>query len=136
MKHNVAEIIGMKARALKHCTKILGIVDREGKVNIKIGATGLVLPCEKHDAVHTLLQSERAKLIHEINSIEITAGLKRMTPRALPAPVGACSTRICTICGKEFAPKTVRHTVCSDECRAEKGRRYAREYYKRTSAEK
>jgi hypothetical protein len=96
----------------------------------------MVLPCEKYDAVHTLLQSVRARLVHEINSIEITAGLKSSAARALPPPVGACSTKVCVICRKEFAPKNVRHIACSDECRAEKGRRYAREYYKRISIEK
>jgi len=46
-----------------------------------------------------------------------------------PAPENTEKMPACEICGKPVNSK--RQKVCSDECRAEKQRRYARDYYNR-----
>jgi len=52
-------------------------------------------------------------------------------PNIDPAPAQDITTGMpaCEICGKPVSSK--RQKTCSDECRAEKQRRYARDYYNR-----
>lgn len=50
-----------------------------------------------------------------------------------PAPENSEKMPACEICGKPVKAK--RQKVCSDECRAEKQRRYAREYKLRKAKE-
>lgn len=125
MKHSVAEAIGLKARALKHCDKLISRIDKNGRADIKVCGTGVVLPCEKNDAVYTLLQSIRFRLIHEINSIEIVSGVKPATPRSLPAPTGACEEAStmpevqCVVCGKKFVKHHHRQKYCCEDCAKE-----------------
>ena len=128
MKHNIAEIIGRKAKALKHCDKVLAIVDKNGRTDILLGNTGIVLPCEKNDAMHVLLQSIRYKIAYELDSIKITS-----TPtahRALPAPVGACDrpkTHHCVMCGASIVKNSGRHKYCKEcaqKAAAESRRKY------------
>ena len=119
MKHKIAELIGNKARALKHCDKIIAIIDKQGRTDIMLGNTGVVLPCEKNDAIYTLLQSVRFKLAHEINSIEIVSR-SNAPSRMLPAPNGACDDSmqgICESCGCVIT-KTSNHQRFCKECAA------------------
>ena len=119
MKHKMAEIIGNKARALKHCDKVIATIDKQGRTDILLGNTGIVLPCEKNDAIYTLLQSIRFKLVHEINSIEIVSKANS-TARMLPAPTGACDDvmqGICESCGCVIT-KTSNHQKFCKECAA------------------
>lgn len=146
MQRSAAEAIAKKNSALKHCTNLLAHIERYGSVDIKIGATGLVLPCKRGDAVHTLLQSVRFALIHEINSIEIVENA-----RPFVAPYGASEaaeaephphevSRVCPWCGKEFVSAHPTQKYCSHACASEarkkQNREYMREYYRRKSHKK
>lgn len=146
MQRSAAEAIAKKAGALKHCTNLLAHIDRHGGVDIKLGATGLVLPCKRGDAVHTLLQSVRFALIHEINSIEIVENA-----RPFVAPYGASEaaepelhshevSKSCPWCGKEFVSAHPTQKYCSHACASEarkkQNREYMREYYRRKAREK
>jgi hypothetical protein len=146
MQRSAAEAIAKKSSALKHCTNLLAHIERYGSVDIKLGATGLVLPCKRGDAVHTLLQSVRFALIHEINSIEIVENA-----RPFVAPYGASEeveaephphelSRVCAWCGKEFVTshstqKYCSH-VCANEAKKKQNREYMREYCRRKAREK
>lgn len=146
MQRSAAEAIAKKSSALKHCTNLLAHIERYGSVDIKLGATGLVLPCKRGDAVHTLLQSVRFALIHEINSIEIVENA-----RPFVAPYGASEateaephshevSKTCPWCGKEFvsAHPTQKYCshACANEAKKKQNREYMREYYRRKSHEK
>ena len=93
MDKKLAEAIGIKANALKHCDKLLGKIEKDGKVVVIIGATGVSIPVIKGDAVHSRLQSVRYQLMDEINSMEIVSKQKQspifIQQRILPTPVGA-----------------------------------------------
>ena len=131
MKHKMAEIIGNKARALKHCDKVIATVDKQGRTDILLGNTGIVLPCEKNDAIYTLLQSIRFKLVHEINSIEIVSKANS-TARMLPAPTGACDEPIkhtCAICGCEIVKTSNSQKYCK-ECAKQRRADYLRRHKK------
>ena len=137
MKRNIAEIIGGKARALKHCSKVLGIVDKQGKTDILLGNTGIVLPCEKGDAIYTLLQSIRFRLVHEINSIEIVTRPSTGT-RMMIAPSGACDEKppsVCEMCGTTIVKTGSRQRYCK-ECAAKRRQEYYRQYYRQKQAKK
>lgn len=124
MNRFVAEVIGRKSRALKHCDKLLKSIEKEGQAVIKLNATGVSLPCTKGDSLHTLLMVERAKLAHEINIIEIAEESRSVIQ--LPAPVGACDIAKCPICGEDFTKHHGRQKYCSDACQAEARRRRQR----------
>lgn len=136
MQRSAAEAIAKKSGALKHCTNLLAHIERYGSAEIKLGATGLVLPCKKGDAIHTLLQSVRFALIHEINSIEIVENA-----RPFVAPYGASEAagfdeprreikHVCTVCGKEYVPVSSLQKYCCPDCRKEGNRKYMREYWR------
>lgn len=122
MNTSTAEFIGKSSRALKHCDQLLKKIEKTGEASIKLNATGLTLPCRRGDALHTLLMSERARLYHEINSFEVTPKT-RMKIR-LPAPVGACDSVTCPICGKEFTKRHHAQKYCGSDCRAEAVKNY------------
>ncbi len=149
MNAKIATIIGKKAMSLKHCDKILDTVEKKGRVDIMLNNTGVTLPCVKGDALHTLIQSIKYKLVHEINAItvvETAAPVETPAPRVrtIPAPVGACDgskTAVCAKCGKEFtySTKGIRKycsTECHDEVRRERNREFMREYNRKKRAEK
>lgn len=93
MNNEIAEIIGKKARALKHCNKLLKEIDKHGKMEVPLGNTGVVFVVHKNDAIYTRIQSTKFQLLDEINSYEITQreSVQRIMParRTAPAPVGA-----------------------------------------------
>ena len=130
MKPNVAEAIGLKVKALKHCEKIIKTVDKQGRTDILLNNTGVALPVEKNDAIYTLLQSIRFKLVHEINSIEIVSKVKP-EQRMLPAPSGACdevaAVHTCAMCGCAIDKNSNRQKYCK-ECATKVRRDYSRQY--------
>lgn len=137
MKHDVAEMIGRKARALKHCDKIIQTIDKQGRTEILIGNTGVVIPCEKNDAIYTMLQSIRFKLIHEINSMEIVSKVNP-SQRMLPAPSGACDNAmqgICEACGRVIT-KTSNHQRFCKECATARRRESWRRSHQRRNQKK
>ena len=129
MKSAVAEIIGRKARGLKHCDKLIKLINEKGRTEVKLGNTGVTFTVEKGDYMHTLIKSTRSNLEHEINAIEITRGLKEphVTHRAMPAPIGASDTPtnrthvqlVCKHCGGTFTRTGNRQKYCSKRCRCE-----------------
>lgn len=124
MKQLVAEAIGKKARGLKHCEKLLKIINEKGSVELNLGNTGVFFTVTKGDYMHTMISSLKGKLEHEINAIEITSGLKAvkegMRSRTMPAPVGASEIiGTCKHCGATFTKTCNRQVYCSPNCRHE-----------------
>ena len=81
-----AEAIGKKARALKHCDKLLNEIDIHGHTDIILNC-GLRFQCNKGDEIHLKLQTKRIRLFDEINSYVIIAKTAQTKRRA------RCSTR-------------------------------------------
>jgi len=93
MDNITADTIGKKARALKHCEKILNAVDKHGETQIKLNCTGVVFTIRKNDAIYLRVQSTKYALIDEISSYRLTIAAKRKSVRRIsPAPVGAAPT--------------------------------------------
>ena len=135
MKHTVAETIGRKAKALKHCEKLLNTIDKKGESEILLNNTGVALPVKKDDAIYALLQSIRFKLVHEISSIEIVSKVNTAR-RMLPAPYGACdetpSGHTCSVCGNPITKQSNRQKYCS-ECAKRVALERCKEYRRRLS---
>ncbi len=91
MDNVVAENIGKKARALKHCNKVLEKIEKKGSTVITLNCTGVVFTVHKNDALYLQLQATRAQLIQDIGSYEIVQKTMQRTTaqRHAPAPVGA-----------------------------------------------
>ena len=66
-----AEEIGKKARALKHCIKILTNIDKKGSAEIILNCTGVKFVVRKDDAMYLKLSTTRAQLEEEVASYEI-----------------------------------------------------------------
>ena len=66
-----AEDIGKKARALKHCIKVLGTIEKKGSAEIVLNCTGVKLVAHKNDALHLKIATTKAQLEEEIASYEI-----------------------------------------------------------------
>lgn len=66
-----AEDIGKKARALKHCIKVLGTIDKKGSAEIVLNCTGVKFVVHKNDALHLKIATTKAQLEEEIASYEI-----------------------------------------------------------------
>ncbi len=94
MDNRTAEIIGRKAKALKHVTQLIKKIDRVGHVDIKLNCTGATIPCDKEDATYLTLVASKAALAAEIASIEVVnaASLTAPVRRLVPAPSGAAPT--------------------------------------------
>ena len=130
MKFSVAEAIARKTKGLKHCDKLLKSIEKKGNIEIPLSGTGVSLPVAKGDAIHTLLQSIRFGLAHEINTIEI-ANNGVSSKRYAPAPVGAYQpTATCTECGQSFIKHHATQKYCCEDCAASARRKYQRGYAK------
>ena len=66
-----AEAIGKKARALKHCDKLLKKISIHGWAVVTLNSTGLSFVVHRDDAFYLKLMTMRAQLAEEINSYEI-----------------------------------------------------------------
>lgn len=91
MDNITAEMIGRKAKALKHCNRVLSTIDKEGFATIKLNCTGVVFTVYKNDAIYLQLQTTRAQLVQEIGSFEIIQRATSQQKRTAPAPVGAAN---------------------------------------------
>lgn len=83
-----AEDIGRKARALKHCIKVLKTIDKKGSAEIVLNCTGVKLVAHKNDALHLKIATTKAQLEEEIASYEIVraSGLGSTTPTTPSSP--------------------------------------------------
>ena len=83
-----AEDIGRKARALKHCIKVLKTIDKKGSAEIVLNCTGVKLVAHKNDALHLKIATTKAQLEEEIASYEIVraSGLGSTAPTTPSAP--------------------------------------------------
>lgn len=108
MDNITAENIGKKARAFKHCDKLLSTIDKNGQARIKLNCTGVEFVVHKDDAIYLRIQATKFALLDEIRSYEVTRKAEEQIIRhTAPAPVGASET--------ESAPK---HRVVTAEQRA------------------
>ena len=71
MERTSAEEIGKKARALKHCIKVIGKIDKNGSAEIILNSTGVKFVVKKNDALYLKLATTKAQLEEEIKSYEI-----------------------------------------------------------------
>ena len=91
MDNVTAEIISKKARALKHCIKVLSQIEKKGSAVITLNCTGVIFTVQRNDAIYLQLQATKAQLVQDIGSYEIvqkTTQQKTFT-RTAPAPVGS-----------------------------------------------
>ena len=71
MDKYTAETIAKKARALKHCNKLLTEIDKKGSARISLNCTGVEFIVHKDDAVYLKLKTIRAQLTEDIESYNI-----------------------------------------------------------------
>ena len=96
MDNVTAEIIGKKARALKHCDKLLEKIDKQGSAKILLNCTGVEFVVNKGDAIYFSIQKTKYELLYDIRSYEITVRAKeaQTTPYkkiSAVAPSGAAA---------------------------------------------
>lgn len=93
MDNITAENIGKKARAFKHCEKLLATIDKNGQARVKLNCTGVEFVVHKDDAIYCRIQSTKYRLLDEIRSYELTTrsqrAIEQPVHRTAPAPVGA-----------------------------------------------
>ena len=86
-----AEDIGKKARALKHCIKVLGTIEKKGSAEIVLNCTGVKLVAHENDALHLKIATTKAQLEEEIASYEIVRasgmGDTSSSPASSPPPL-------------------------------------------------
>lgn len=93
MDNITAESIGKKARAFKHCEKLLATIDKNGQARVKLNCTGVEFVVHKDDAIYLRIQATKFALLDEIHSYEVTQRATGQTVRrTAPAPVGASDT--------------------------------------------
>lgn len=97
MDNVTAEIIGKKARALKHCDKLLEKIDKNGSAKILLNCTGVEFVVNKGDAIYLSIQKTKYALLYDIRSFEITVRAKQakessFKKTAIPVPAGAAPT--------------------------------------------
>lgn len=71
MDFKSAEIIAKKARALKHCDKILSEVDKKGEALVTLNCTGVQFVVKNGDGMHLRIMTTKAQLIEEIAAYEL-----------------------------------------------------------------
>ena len=76
MDRITAETISRKTKALKHCTKLLAKINKEGQATVRLNCTGVEFIVHKGDAMYLKLATIHAQLTEEIRSYEI---VKRAT---------------------------------------------------------
>ena len=91
MDNLTAEVISKKARALKHCNKVLDTIEKKGSAVITLNCTGIAFTVQKNDAIYLQLQATKAQLVQDIGSYEILkkANQRSAIKRHAPAPIGA-----------------------------------------------
>lgn len=93
MDNITAENIGKKARAFKHCEKLLATIDKNGQARVKLNCTGVEFVVHKDDAIYCRIQRTKYALLDDIRSYELTTrsqrAIEQPVRRTAPAPVGA-----------------------------------------------
>lgn len=93
MDNITAENIGKKAKAFKHCEKLLATIDKNGQASVKLNCTGVEFVVHKGDAIYLRIQATKFALLDEIHSYEVTQhAAQHPIRRTAPAPVGAANT--------------------------------------------
>lgn len=80
MDKMTAEIIGKKAKALKHCDKLLNKIDKYGEAKVLLNCTGVEFLVHKGDAIYLSLQKTKYALLCDIQSYEITVRETKQSP--------------------------------------------------------
>lgn len=70
MENLTAEQIGRKARALKHCVKLIKEIDLKGQAIVTLNCTGVSFTVTKGDAMYFKIAATKANLASEIASYE------------------------------------------------------------------
>lgn len=86
MNKTTAENIGKKARALKHCEKLLNKIDKEGSAKIVLNCTGVEFIVEKNDAIYLTIQKQKYALLCDIQSYQITVRKRAKDTDSNPLP--------------------------------------------------
>ena len=81
-----AEDIGKKARALKHCIKVLGTIEKKGSAEIVLNCTGVKLVAHKNDALHLKIATTKAQNIITKKKDMVAANHVSSKITALPYP--------------------------------------------------
>lgn len=134
MERNIAELIGTKAKALKHCEKLIRKIEKANGEPIKIplSCTGVVLEAREGSPLHLQIKSISAKLAEEINALQISVGLIDMDAHA---------NRQANV-NTEDKPRrqfTNRTVMSEEEIKAHekaKRREYNKRYYEKKKAQK
>lgn len=91
MLQETAERIATKTKALKHCTKLIEKIDREGSAIVKLNCSGVRFVVEKGDPFYLKLVRIKAELAEEIRSFEVvraaTTERQPQIPPVAAAPV-------------------------------------------------
>lgn len=74
MERNFAEIIGTKAKALKHCEKLIRKIEKANgePVKIPLSCTGVMLEAREGSPLYLQIKAISAKLAEEINALQIS----------------------------------------------------------------
>lgn len=128
-----AENIGKKARALKHCDKLLAKIDKNGSAKVLLNCTGVEFIVHKGDAIYLSIQKTKYALVCDIKSYEITVKAKNAakTPihRTAPAPIGAAKD-------EDISMRKDEVSLSPDELRRLKRKEYNHRYYEKMRTKK
>ena len=124
MNTKIAEEIGKKARAYKYAERLIDKVDKQGRVVVKFGNTGIVVPVEKGDVMYTFFQSVKYQMLHEMTALEVSSSqiAPRSERRSLPAPIGAAPAVNCNDAVEEEGQNVDQQKT---------GKAYRQEYYQK-----
>ena len=87
MERIMAEEVGKKAKALKHCIKLLGTIEKKGSAEVVLNCTGVRFTVRSGDAMHLKIATTKAQLEEEIASFEIVrASAVQQEANATPPP--------------------------------------------------
>lgn len=124
MDNITAEMIGKKARALKHCEKLLSKIDKTGSAKVVLNCTGVEFIVHKDDAIYFRIQKTRYELLEDIKSYQL------MKSAAKSIPTRVSPTPICAAEKPSLTPEEMR------EAKKAKAKECQRRYYEKKKAEK
>lgn len=133
MNGMTAEAIARKSRALKHCTKLLDKIDRNGSAKIVLNCTGVEFNVVKGDAIYLRIKTTQAQLTEDILSYDI---IKREAPaiRALSNAAEKVSAAAAVV-APAIKAEVPKRTKLSREEAIARHREYCRNYAARKRAE-
>ena len=71
MDRITAETIARKTKALKHCSKLIAKINKDGQATVRLNCTGVEFVVHKGDAMYLKLATIHAQLTEDIKSYEI-----------------------------------------------------------------